>query len=147
MDLSALKTYLQTNYATQLAAGDDGAIWGLMQSSGGTKVGSIAKGDFVVWAASTGVRATIEDLCNSTGNPLRPSALALRDFFMGSAPSFAADSSANSGLISAWVTAGAITQAQANSLMSLAQQPITVAERDGFAGITITDIANARTLI
>lgn len=140
-----LREYLVTNFPEQFAAGDDGAMLAGMMDSGGTKTGGVSPGAFATWAAS-GPRSAIEDHAVDPTSPLRASALALRDFLGGSMPVFDLALPETSALLTAWTAMGAITQEQHDSLITIAQHPITVAERDGFSGLTMDDIVAARSL-
>lgn len=144
IDPSDLLGYLQENYPDELAAGDDSAIFAAMTAiAPETKTGMVNRAFFAIWAASTGARAAIEDHATTPASPLRSSALALRDFLSGAADAFDAANPTNAGLVAAWVSAGAISQATADALFALAEQPQTIAERDGFAGLRLADIAEA----
>lgn len=144
IDLAALLAYMQANYPDELAAGNDGAIYAAMSTTAPeTKTGMVSRAFFAIWAASTGARAAIEDHATNPVSPLRPSALALRDFLSGAADAFDCAHPTNAGLVAAWVAAGAISQADSDALFALAQQPQTIAERDGFAGLRLVDISEA----
>lgn len=147
IDLSDLLGYLQTNYPDELAAGDDGAIYAAMSATAPeAKTGMVSRAFFAIWAASTGARAAIEDHAANVSSPLRPSALALRDFLSGAADAFDCANPTNAGLVAAWVAAGAISQADSDALFALAETPQTIAERDGFAGLRFDDIVAARSM-
>lgn len=141
---SDLLGYFQTNYPDELAAGDDGAIFAAMTAMAPeAKTGMVNRAFFAIWAASTGARAAIEDHATNPASPLRPSALALRDFLSGAADAFDCAHPTNAGLVAAWVAAGAISQADSDALFALAETPQTLAERDGFAGVDVIDIRRA----
>lgn len=146
IDSSMFKAYLLTNYPAELAAGADGSIFAAMQAiAAETVTGSVSRARFIVWAASTGMRAVIEDLANDAQSPLRASALALRDLVQGASDALHLSDPTNLALLGAWEAAGALSAANKASLLALAQTPQTVAERDGFAGLAFGDIVEART--
>ena len=89
-------------------------------SSSRTKLSSLHKSVFQRWAARTGVRAVIEDHATTQGSPLRSIALTLRDVLVSDIPAIDFALADNVALLQAWVTAEAITQAQANELLALA---------------------------
>jgi hypothetical protein len=109
--------------------------------------GPISRADFGVWAASTGVRAVIQDHADNQASPLRSSALTLLDFLRGGlAPSLDFGRPENLAMLEAWVQAGAIStgeQGQKEALLALATQQISVAEQQGFAGLGNLDVARA----
>ncbi len=143
---TTLLGYLQANYPSELAAGDDGAIFAAMSATAPeTVIGSVTVSQFATWAA-TGPRSAIESHATNAASPLNASALSLRDFLSGSMPIFDLALPGLQALVAAWVGAGAITQEQSDALYALAQQPQTVAERDGFAGLSFDDIVAARSL-
>lgn len=146
MNHQDLLGYLQVNYPDELAAGADGVIMALMtQTAPETVTGSVSVSQFAIWAAS-GPRVAIEEHAVSESSPLRPSALTLRDFLAGSMPMFDLNLPALQATVAAWVAAGAITQQQSDDLYALAQHSQTIAERDGFVGLTFDDIVMARGL-
>lgn len=92
-------------------------------------LGTVPTEQFAAWAASTGMRAVIEDKAAAAGDPLRASALALRDVLMGSIPGIRLDHAGNQAVLTAWVTAGALSQANRDSLTALgtrAAPPLTM---------------------
>lgn len=142
IDIDALRTYLATNYPTEIEAQDADGIYAALSATGGTTAGSVTPGVFATWAAS-GPRAVIEDHATNPASPLRASALALRDFLAGSMPVFDIATPAVGAMLDAWEMAGAITVEQHDALIALAQKPVTVAEMNGFPGLTITDVKTA----
>lgn len=92
-------------------------------SVGRTVLGQLPKEVFRRWAASTGVRAVIEDHALDAASPLRSIALTLRDVLWSNTPSIDFAITENQQLLQAWVTANAITQEQANALLQFATTP------------------------
>jgi hypothetical protein len=85
---------------------------------GGVKFVSV--GDFIIWAAKSGLRASIEDICNTPEHPLRSSSLALRDFLTnGGLGYFDMDNGDNMEMLDAWVLAGIVSTEQKQDLLSL----------------------------
>lgn len=106
---------------------NDGAIAAAL-SVGRTKVGSVTREQFAGWAAGNGLRAKIEDCAGTPGHPLRSIALTLLDVLRGGFTGIDLSSASNQAMLAAWVAADAITQAQADELITLATtpDPITV---------------------
>lgn len=96
-------------------------------SAGRMRIGTVSTPAFASWAAATGMRAAVEDIAMTQGHALRSSALALRDVLMGGAPGIRMDYPANQQMLAAWVQAGALAQADHDSLIALAtvDDPIT----------------------
>lgn len=99
-------------------------------SAGRVRVGSVSRADFAMWAASTGMRSKIEDHAANTQSPLRDAALACRDVILGAANSIDFALAPNQMMLGAWVQVGALTQAQADTLLALATTPDTINEFD-----------------
>ena len=119
---------------TMATARQDGTLAASL-SAGRTVQGGVPISTFAGWCAQTGLRAVVEDAANSPTSiyrtALRSSALAILDILHGAAASLdlsaSAQGQANVGMLSAWVTAGAITAAQEAQLVSLATQPAPIA--------------------
>lgn len=113
-----------------IPARNDVAIAAVL-STGRTRVSLLPKTTFQRWAAKTGVRSVIEDQATDAGSPLRAIALTLRDIFWSST-SNAIDFSEpdNQLMLQAWVTAAAITQAQADELIAFATIPNPISVGD-----------------
>lgn len=144
MNLSLLKTYLIEHYPTEVAEGNDFAIFNSMSEiAPETITGSLSASAFATWAAE-GPRTAIKIHANNLNSPLNPSALSLEDFLTGSMPAFELGGSLKlQQMVGAWLAAGAITQQQYDSLFSLAQKEQTIAERDGFTDLRLEHIAEA----
>lgn len=94
------------------------------------RVGSVQRADFAMWAASNGMRSKIEDHAADAQSPLRDAALACRDLILGAANSIDFSLTANMQMLGAWVAVGALTQTQADGLLSLATRPDPITEFD-----------------
>lgn len=111
---------------TLATARNDAAIAAQL-SVGRTATGSVPVPTFAAWCASTGLRAVIEDASNNAASPLRSASLAIKDLlaWQSGALDLSSDpvGTGNLAMLQAWVTAGAITQAQHDALIALASQP------------------------
>ena len=108
-------------------------------STGRVRVGSVSRADFAMWAASTGMRSKIEDHAANTQSPQRDAALACRDVILGAANSIDFALQPNQYMLGAWVQVGALTQAQADTLLALATSPDPITEYD--VRCTLWDVA------
>jgi hypothetical protein len=134
---------LAAELAPLLADGDDTAIYNVLHRADITVNGAIAVNDFAIWAASTGLRAAIADHADNIASPLRSIALTLLDLLQGNlAPNLDFGNAANVTMLEAWVTAGALTEAQRDELLTLSQKLISRAQQAGIAA-TLTDIRQA----
>jgi hypothetical protein len=128
MDFQALKTYILADAAlsTWVADGTDFKIADTINARTVPVVGSVSRPRFAMWAGATGLRAVIQDHADNPASPLRSVSLTLLDFLRGAADTLDLSDSLNQQMLSAWVHAGALTQAQADELIEMAttQQPI-----------------------
>lgn len=115
-EITAIDPYLAANNR------NDVAIAGIL-SIGRTVRNLISKSVFLRWAARTGARAAIETHALDSASPLRSTALALRDFLLSNLTDIDFSLDENVTMLQAWVSAGAITQTQANEILSLATSP------------------------
>ena len=114
----------------EAAARNDAAIAAAL-SAGRTVQGSIPVGTLLGWTAATGMQAIIYDTAYTPGSayyatPLRSAALSMLAAQASSTPldmSASQTGQGNLALLNAWVTAGALTQADLNALIALATQP------------------------
>jgi hypothetical protein len=97
-------------------------------SLGRTKLGTVSTAAFASWAGGTGMRAVIEDKATTVGDPLRSSALALRDVLSGGADGVRMDHAENEQMLAAWVSLGMLSSANHDSLIALAtvDDPVSV---------------------
>ncbi|HEU4830676.1 MAG TPA: hypothetical protein VFS65_00715 [Candidatus Saccharimonadales bacterium] len=102
-----------------------------------TKVGIINRTDLTIWAASTGMRAVIEDVANDTQDPLRSSALAILDVLKGSSSGIDLSKPENADILTAWESFGKLSATDKNAMIALAIQPASRAEILGLPHITI----------
>ena len=112
-----------------LARGDVHAIANTA-SIGRVRVGQVDRADFAMWAAVNGMRSKIEDHAANSQSPLRDAALACRDLIQGAANSIDFSLTPNQTMLGAWVQVGALTQAQADTLLALATRPAPITEFD-----------------
>jgi hypothetical protein len=94
------------------------------------RVGKVERADFAMWSAGNGMRAKIEDHANDLHSPIRSIALACRDLILGAANSIDFGLAQNVAMLQAWVAVGALSQADADSLLALATQPNPITEFD-----------------
>lgn len=99
-------------------------------SAGRVRVGSVQRADFAMWAATNGMRSKIEDHAVNPESPIRDAALACRDLILGAANSIDFSLLPNQYMLGAWIQVGALTQAQADSLITLATSPDPITEFD-----------------
>lgn len=94
-----------------------------------TELGLVTRSDFAGWAATTGMRAKIQDFSVSAGHPLRDSSLAILDVLSGGAAA-GIDMSrpANQAIVGAWVALGELSQTNSDALTLLAQHSAPVTE-------------------
>jgi hypothetical protein len=126
-----------------IADGDDGAIYAAMHRRDIAVNGAVAVNDFAIWAASTGLRAAIQDHADNAESPLRSIALTLLDLLQGNlAPALDFGNAANVAMLNAWVAAGALTTPQRDTLLTLSQKLISRAEQID-TPVTFETIAHA----
>lgn len=109
-----------------LAAGDDIAA-ATRLSELLTDPASIPIGRVAAWGAEVGLRAKIQDYASTPSHPLRDIALTALDLLVRGDP---LDLQEDGALLDAFVAAGAITQAQRDSLAAFALKPRTVTAND-----------------
>jgi len=119
---------------------DDAAIAAIL-SVGRSKVGTVSTAVFSSWAAQTGMRAVIEDRAVASGDPLRSSALSLRDVVTGGASGIRLDYAANQAMLAAWVALGALSSANRDSLIALATYPDPITTEAVVAALNAVEAA------
>ena len=113
-----------------LASGDDLSIYNALHIKNIPVISDISSNDFADWAAGNGLRAVIQDKSNATGDLLRSSALALLDLLQGNLQqSLRLSKPTIQSLFQGWVTLGAITQAQHDSLILMATVLVSRADQ------------------
>ena len=120
-----------------------GAVCDLMNATTSTKSGVVPTAQFAIWAASTGMRAVIEDKALAAGDPLRSAALTLRDLLAGSMAGLDLSDAANVAGLQVWVTVGALTQENHDALVALAATPASRADVLGLPRVTFDDLVAA----
>lgn len=123
---------LAAEIAPHSAIGSDQAIADILNRRDIPVPGTITTNDFVVWAASSGQRAVIEDTAADTQDPLRSIALALQDLVRGNLQQgldFARPETV--AMADAWLTAGKMDQTDYDALMTASQKLISRAEQVG----------------
>jgi hypothetical protein len=143
MNYQSLGEYIQNKpeFANWLANGNDQEIADALNAKTLTIVKSVSRSDFTIWAASTGMRAVIQDHADNAQSPLRSSALSLLDFLRGAATALDLSQASTSSLLDAWVGAGALSVANKLSLLALAEVTSSVAEEQFGQTISNVDVA------
>ena len=144
---SELKTDpLARGYAAHLSPYDEAGSLALLNAPSYTLTGSVPRSTFAGWAASTGLRAVVQDTSTTVGSPLRSAALAILDVLGGAADSLdlsaSAVGSANMQMLGAWVMAGAITAAQEAQLVALATAPASRVQVLGIGPVSREDVTS-----
>lgn len=119
---------LAATLAPLVNANNDIAIAEALNAKNYTKLSSVTRNIFLIWAASTGMRATIEDHAANPSSPLRSSALSLKDILSDTASSIDFGIDGNVTMLEAWQAAGAITSQQKLDLLTLATIPASRAD-------------------
>lgn len=127
-------------YAIHIASGNDQAIAELLNEEIFVVKGVVLRGDFISWITG-GIRAVIEDTALATQDPLRASALVLRDICRGAVESIDFSKPANVALLAAWRAAGKITVEQEAELLSLSEHLVSRAFILFKQSVTPADIA------
>lgn len=124
-----IRTAIQADAALQALVPDTQAIADAL-SAGRTKLGTVSRAWLATWAAGTGMRAVMQDVSTTAGHPLRSIALATLDVLAGAADGIDFAEPANVASVQAWVTAGLMTQEQADALFALGTVADPVDEMD-----------------
>ena len=123
---------LSAELAPLITIGDEVAISAVFNRKDILVYSTISTNDFAIWAASTGLRAAIQDHAENASSPLRSIALTLLDLLTGNLErALDFGNTANVAMLEAWVTAGAITADQRNELLALSEKMISRAEQLG----------------
>lgn len=104
--------------------------------------GPCSRARFAMWCGKTGLRAAIQDHADTPESPLRSIALTVIDFLRGSADSVDMAEAANQAMLTAWLTAGAISQEQHDELLAISVRTISRAEQAGLV-VTAETLAGA----
>lgn len=113
-----------------------GHVLDLLNAKTETKLGLLSRTDLTIWAASTGMRATIEDLSLDKESPLRSSALAILDVLKGSSSGIDLSKPWNMAILNAWEAASVLTTVNKDNMIALAMQPASRLEILGLQSIT-----------
>lgn len=129
MDHAALRAYIDTDptFAPWVAGGNDQQIADAINARTVPVVGGVGRSRFAMWCGATGLRSAIADHAANAASPLRAIALTIQDFLLGGvSDAIHLDDPQNQAMLGAWVSVGALTQAQADELIGLAttQQPV-----------------------
>lgn len=127
-------------YQQLLAEGKPGYVCDLLNALTEQMTGKIARSDLATWAAATGMRAVIEDKALDTNSPLRSSALAILDVLRGASDGIDLAKASNMAILDAWETAGALSAANKESMLLLAQQTVSRATVLGLPPVTEDDL-------
>lgn len=119
---------LSATLAPLVASNNDIAIADALNARNFTRISSVSRNIFLIWAASNGVRAAIQDHANDTLSALRSSALGLLDILSDNSSSIDFGLQGNIDMLTAWGTAGIITEQQKTDLLALATVPASRAE-------------------
>lgn len=131
-------------FAPYLAAGNDQAIADALNLRDQAVYGVVSRDAFAIWAASTGLRATIQDHADNPASPLRSIALTLLDVIRGGAANGVDFSNAdNVAMLNTWVTAGAMTEMQKGALLALSTRYTSIAEQQFGRELRNIDVAIA----
>jgi hypothetical protein len=134
---------LAVELAPLIADGNDGEISAIMNRKNIPVYGTVSANIFAIWAASTGLRATIQDHAENLNSPLRSIARTLLDLLQGNLDrALDFGNAANVAMLEAWVSAGAITITQRDELLALSEKMISRADQIGLS-VSIPDIAIA----
>lgn len=141
---SLLKEYLQTNFPTELAEGDDGAIYAAMQATAPeTKfVETWVTARTVMNTLGASAGAAFLDKLEAVAAVTSPVKWAMK-FMEGTGIDVGSLATRAQLNYLADNEVGGITRAEVDPVIALAEAPQTIAERDGFAGLLITDISEA----
>lgn len=145
MDYAALKTYILADPALSAlqSSGDYDGIRSTLNAKTIQVYGAVSRDNFAIWAASTGVRATIQDVSNDLLSPLRASALSLLDMLCGGAEEIDFGRPENVAMLDGWENAGKLSPANKASLLALATTHISIAQQQFGADVTLTDLWEA----
>lgn len=121
---------IKTKCSAELLASQDADAIAAVVNVGRTALGYASREKFSMWAAKHGVRAKIDDHSSNPASPLRSIALALLDVLRSPTEGIDLSVPDNALMLGAWVQSGEITQAQADELVALAEQPNPVTEFD-----------------
>ena len=129
INYTALHDYIvgDAAFTTFIAGGNDQQIADAINARTISVIGNVSRANFAKWAGATGLRGTVEDHAINAQSPLKSAALTIRDFLQGDVNGVIEMSDPlNQAMMAAWVTAGALTQDQANQLVALAttNQPV-----------------------
>jgi hypothetical protein len=125
MDYAALANEINTDplelgYAT---AGGDAAIAGLLNISNSGYTANnpmVSLTSLGIWAAKTGVRATVEQAALNNASPVQGPCLAIRDLLVTmSGPPFDIGNADNQAMVAALVETSVMTAAQQAELLAL----------------------------
>lgn len=133
---------LAAELAPFIAARNDDTITAILNRKDIEVYSTLSANDFAIWAASTGLRAVIEDHANNAQSPLRSIALTLLDLLKGNLErSLDFGIPANVTMLEAWVTAQAITANQRDELLQMSKELISRADQIG--GVTLSQVSEA----
>lgn len=114
-----------------------GRVCDLLNAPTRTRTGVVPVSVFAIWCGQTGMRGAIEDAAADKTSPLRSIALTLLDLLRGGvSEGLDLSNTGNQAMLAAWQAAGAINQAQRDSLIALAQTPCSRAAELGLPRVT-----------
>ncbi len=128
MDAQEIRAAIAADPSLQALVPDAVALAAHATFAGHTTVGMLSAARFAQWAVAAGMRGKIEDISATSGHPLRDSALAMRDVLGGSMDGIDLSDASNQAVVSAWITAGELSQGAADMLYSMASHADPVSE-------------------
>lgn len=133
---------LSVELAPLITARNDSGIAEIMNRKDISVYSTIKTNTFAIWAASTGLRSSIQDHADNHASPLRSIALTLLDLLTGNLErAIDLGIQSNIAMLNAWVVAGALTTAQRDELLALSQKMISRADQIG--GVSLSQISDA----
>lgn len=119
---------IQAKVSPAILAGKDPQAIADAFNAGRTRLGKVAREDFTIWAASSGMRAILVDVSVDPVSPLRNSALACLDVIGGAAGAIDFSIAKNLQMLGAWLAYGMVAQIDYDALIALATKPDPIDE-------------------
>jgi len=133
---------LANELAPFVATRNDAATYAIMHRKDILVYGPVDVGQFVSWAAETGMRAKIKIHSENNASPLQSIALALLDWINGNAGlQFDLSKQAHQLMLQSWVDANELTVPNRDALYTIAEKLVSRADQVDFP-TTENDISN-----
>lgn len=147
MDYAALQTELLNDpqglgYAAHISSGNHLVLAQLLNTEDISVYSWVTRDNFLIWTASS-IRAKIEDTANDSQDSLRSSALVLQAICNGSTEGIDFSKAQNIALLTAWKTAGKITEQEETELLNLSIKLVSRSYQLFQTHVSIVDIAIA----